>query len=114
MVLPLREALPSLLSPVTESASALPAWMQLVGKIESLRLDLSEKGDTGIVVPSWSFALIGGAVCWTSRECGVEGDNDEDHGLSPPWEMNTDAFRIWSKSAVAALSDCICWERSGT
>lgn len=107
MVLSLREALPSLPSPVTDSVSALPASMQLIGKIDSLRLD-NDKGDTGIVAPGRFFVLIGGSVCWMSRECGVEGDNDDDHGPSSPWEMKTDAFRIWSRSAVAALSDCIC------
>ena len=41
----------------------------------------------------------------------MEGDVVEDHGLIPSG-VNTDAFKIWSRSAVAASNDSICWLRS--
>lgn len=74
--------------------------------IESLKFEVKDNGDTGVAS---SVVLIGDSGSWASRRYGVEGDNEDDHALLPPFKVGTDALRIWSKSAVAALRDRICW-----
>ena len=76
--------------------------------IKSLKLDVKDKGDTGETAFGCSVTPIDEPEFGMSRECVVEGDNEEEDTLSPPFEVKTDALRIWSKSAVAALSVCIC------
>jgi hypothetical protein len=63
--------------------------------IKSLKLDVNDKGDTGVTAFGCSVAPIGEPEFEMSRECGVEGDNDDDDDtLSPPFEVKTDALRI--------------------
>ena len=59
--------------------------------IESPKFDVKDKGDIGIVALGCSLIPNDGSELWTPRECGLEGDNVDDHALVSPFGVRTDA-----------------------